>query len=531
VQKIISKDFSVFLFLFCTVFLVYGNILFGDFVFDDNIFIENNTHIRELSKVETIYSNSTTAGSGLSGDNFYRPNQQFIYAVLYNTVGLNPSFFHLVPLIFHVLNAFLVFLLFYRLGISREASFLGSLLFVLHPILTQAVSYISGLSEPLVAFTVLSTLLIFLEVLKNISYKKFHQLLLLGGVIFTAGLFSKENQMIAIPLMALILVFKWPKGEREKILRACVFIGLTVVLFLLYLYVRINFLNFTGNLGLSGDINEYTSSVWVRLATFIHAIPEYFKMILFPWHLNYEKPYVAYTSILNTQSVVSMFVIVLGSIGALYSLIKKSGKIFLGFTWFFVALIPVSGIIPVNSIYLEHWLYLPIIGVIFIFAHWFEEANPNTRKILRGVLFLVLILFSIRIFARNLEWGNPIKFYQNEIKYTQESARIYSNLGMELADKGKCLEAIPNYEKAIALADVYPQSHNNLAKCLEEVGRLEDSANEYLKALYMEPNFSYSLLGLYNLLKKVEDPRAENLLNLIESKRVLSREDIIEALK
>ncbi len=495
VQKIISKNSFVLIFIFCAVFFAYGNILVGDFVFDDNIFIENNIQIRSLSNTEVIYQSSTTAGSGLTNDNFYRPNQQFIYAILYSFGGLNSFFFHLVPILFHILNGFLIFLLFIRLGISRQASFLAMLLFLLHPVLTQAVSYISGLSEPLVASTILGSLLVFIEILKDVDQKKFHKLLGLGALIFTIGLMSKESQVVALPLMVIIFIFKWSninqseiKNKREKILRACVFIGTLTILFLIYLYARINFLNFTGVIGLTGELNSYTTSIWVRLSTFIHILPEYFKMMLFPWHLYYEKPYVAYGSLLSFQSAFGILIIISGFFAGFYSILKKSGKVFLGVAWFFTALIPVSGIIPINSMYLEHWLYIPMIGFIFMLAHWFEERGVRTRGIITFILLGILILFSFRIIARNIEWGNPVKFYQRELKYTQTSARIYTNLGLEQAKRGDCVSAVPNYKKAIELNDSYPQSHHNLARCHEAMGNVEESVNEYLKALSIEPN-------------------------------------------
>lgn len=524
-----SKNSLVVISLSIIVLFVYGNILFGDFVFDDNIFIENNMQIRSPANIEAIYQSSTTAGSGLTGDNFYRPNQQFIYTILYSFFGLNPFFFHLVPILFHILNGFLLFLIFIRLGISRKTSFLSSLLFLLHPVLTQAVSYISGLSEPLVGTTILGTVLIFQEAIKNIERQKFYKLLLAGISVFIIGLFSKESQMVSLIFIALIYIFQWRKG-RDDWFRPFVFIGLLAILFSLYMFARVSILNFTGNIGLTDMVTPYTQSIWVRLSTFVHILPEYFKMILFPWNLNYEKPYIAYDTLASFQSILGLTVIVGGLIASLVSLFKRK-EFFLGFMWFLLALVPVSGIIPVNSMYLEHWLYMPIIGIILLLAFWFEKRNQKTKNIATLILVCILFLFSVRIIARNIEWGNPIKFYQNELRYTQDSARIFSNLAMEQADAGDCQAAIPNYLKAIEVSDSYPQSHHNLARCYIETKEYEKAANEYLRALYIEPNFSYSLIGLYNLLGGLGDTRSKNVLELIQSGRMLTISDIENALK
>src|SRR3989338_818867 len=502
IQKIISKNSFVFLVFVCAVLFAYGNILFGDFVFDDNIFIENNAQIRSPSNVEEIYSSSTTAGSGLLNDNFYRPNQQLIYTLLYTFFGFSPSFFHLAPLLFHIFNGFLIFLLFSRLGISRRASFLGSLLFLLHPILTQAVSYISGLSEPLVVSTILGALLIFLKTFE--SDEKFYKWLLLGALVFFIGLFSKESQVVSLGLMGLVLIFKWSRQEVEDFFKPILFILFLSAIFSFFLYIRINFLNFTGVMGLTGDINPYTENIWLRISTFVHILPEYFKMILFPLHLHYERPYIFYDSYTETQSIFSLIFLIFGFLASIFLVFKKRPELFFGFFWFLGALLPVSGVIPVNSIYLEHWLYMPIIGMIFFLCYIFDNLGEKSKNIIIIFLFFIFLLFSFRIMARNAEWGDPVRFYKNEIRYTKNSARIYNNMAMELADRNDCVSAIPNYEMAIAVNDAYPQTHHNLARCLQVMGMQKEAEREYMEALRIEPNFRYSLEAIKNLRSILE---------------------------
>lgn len=537
IEKLTSKNHLVLIFLFGITLLAYGNILFGDFVFDDNIFIENNVQIRSLSNIDAIYSSSITAGSGLLNDNFYRPNQQFIYAILYSLFGLSPFIFHLTSLLFHILNGFLVFILFYKLGIGRRTAFFGSLLFLLHPILTESVSYISGLSDPLVTSTILLTILIFLESVKEIPLEKFLKWLLLGAVTFLFGLFSKENQIISLGLIIALAIFKYKKSQISNFFRAIVFVGVLSIIASLYIYSRLTILNFTGVIGLSPEVDAYTQNLWIRFFTFIHILPEYLKMIVFPWNLSYEKPYIAYNSLLSVQSIFSLFTIISGFILLIVSVVKRNAKrngeilfnlplnLSLGLFWFITALIPVSGIIPVNAMYLEHWLYLPIIGIIFCFCSLFSalgaapaksggqgsassgETLPDfIKKVAVYFLILILILFTIRIMMRNAEWGDPIKFYQNEIKQMertgQSSARIYNGLAMEQSNRGDCNSAIANYKKAISINDSYPQTHYNLARCFENMGKLQEALEEYKKALAIQPDFPYSLQAISNLLNK-----------------------------
>jgi hypothetical protein len=527
IEKILSKDKFVFGFLLGVTLLVYGNILFGGFIFDDNIFIENNVQIQSPSNISEIYSSSTTSGSGLVGDNFYRPNQQYIYTLLYSAFGLSPSVFHLVCILFHILNGYLIFILFTKLGISRRSALFGTLIFLLHPILTEAVSYISGLSEPLVMTSILLTLIFFLKATEKDQVDKFVKWLTLGAFVFFVGLFSKENQAVALALVVLLWIFQYKRGEMADKKRPIIFTVVLGWLTLFYMVLRLKFLNFTGTVGLTAAINPYTEHLAVRLTTFVHIFPEYLKMLLWPVRLNYEKPYDAFASIHGGESWFGVFSLLGGGITALISFFKKDSKIFLGILWFLVALIPVSGIIPLNSMYLEHWLYLPIVGVIYILCIFFDKISVRDYKNLVYALLVVLVLFSGRVFARNLEWADPVKFYRNELKYTQSSARIYNNLAMAQSDALDCASAIPNYQKAIALSDSYPQTHHNLARCYQATGETEKAANEYLSALYIQPNFIYSLNSLYDLFTYLKDKRSAKFYDLIQ--KVQQGKNIIRA--
>src|SRR3989344_1316177 len=94
-DNVLSRNLYAYLFFFLAVLTLYGVALRGPFFFDDNIFIEQNASVQSFD-VHAIYTSSTTAGSGISGDNFYRPNEQLLYAVLLIVFGGAPWVFHFV---------------------------------------------------------------------------------------------------------------------------------------------------------------------------------------------------------------------------------------------------------------------------------------------------------------------------------------------------------------------------------------------------------------------------------------------------
>jgi len=499
-DKVLSRNTYTYLFLLFVSLAVYVGVIKGPFFFDDNIFIENNAYVQTFDVVK-IYTSSTTEGSGLTGDNFYRPNGQLIYSLILLIFGAVPAVFHFISILLHSGVGFLVFLLFCLLGLDRRYSLLASVIFIVHPIQTQAVSYISGLSEPLVAITTLGILVVFTRGLLS-DHKFSIRRTLLIVLLSVIGFFSKENAVTVSPLMLLVVVFLYKQGKISSLLK-----GLWVWVFVaslsaLYLFFRFTTLNFThdltGGFGISTQSNIYTESLYVRLVTFISSVYNYPFLSLLPINLHYERPYFAYDSLLSFWGFVGLIIIIFSIYIAYVSLRSKKGTFFFAVSWFAISILPVSGIIPTNAIYLDHWLYVPIIGFLFLLAV-FLENNRDKNLFLYVTIIVIFILAGLTI-DRNKDWADPIRFYKNELQYTQSATRIYNNLAMEMANRGNCLEAIPYYRRAIIMDDSYPQTHHNLARCLEDMGETEGAISEYKKALAIDPKFIYSINRLQVLL-------------------------------
>lgn len=600
-QHIIQNNLRVFLLLFFAGFAIYANVIPGKFLFDDNLFIENNEQIKSLSNIPELYFSSVTGGSSVKADNFYRPNQQAVNALLYAAFGLDPVPFHILSILFHIVNSFLIFILFLELGIGRNGSFFSSLVFLIHPINTQAVSYISGMADPMGLMFVLASLLFFLKNFKtvrisanqapsglqgnvfrtsdqrvlrtgksenqgaksntgNVPVSRFHTIapVFFSILFFIAAIFTKENTIVFPALAFISFIFLSGKPSSLKsFLREnksiILLLGIYFSIAGLYLYFKFTALNFAGTHGLTDQKNIYTENLHIRLITFLNILPEYFKMMLFPLRLNYEKPYTAFVDFQRAEGLSGMLLFVLGSGIAIYHLYKKfkmpapSGKapgtsarkgaegfFFFSFAWFFICLAPVSGIIPVNAMYLEHWLYYPVIGVIFYGAKTYERQKNFIKNIFFFLIILLCLAFSARTVWRNSEWADGIKFYKNELKYADRSARMHNNLAMIYADEKKCPLAIQHYKKAIALYDVYPQTHHNLARCYEATGNINGAVNEYVNALLLYPDFIHSHRCLFNIFQSAGDTAHaaifKNFLSRLQKGETINPEEITGAI-
>jgi hypothetical protein len=493
-----SAHKAVFLFLVTLGLLVFGLVI-------DDLLIVNNRLIQSIGNFFRFFSSSSTAGAYLGNtSNFYRPLQMAAYTIIYQIFGLNSWAYHLFSISLHIVNSFLVFLLLGRFSFSRLGSFMAAALFLVHPVQAEAVSYISGLADPLAVLFLLLGLLQYQTFDRGEDNLKRGLTLGSSFVFFVLALLSKELAIV-FPLLAVLLtVFSWRKySTEERAMRLKILVGFGAVA-VVYLYLRATALNFTGVIGSSRQDNVYTQNLHVRLITFVSVLWEYFKMLVAPIHLYLERPYTGFTDLFTPRGIFGLLVVAGGLIGSYFSL-RKAKTFALGFLWFFTVLSLYSGVVPLNAVYLEHWLYLPLIGLGILLAALYDRLRSDAGKEVFIFIFAAIIfLLGTRTFVRNLQWVDVIKFYNNELRYNQGSARVYNNLAMGYADNGDFSSAITNYQKAIETYDIYPQTHHNLANAYLNVGRVDEGIEEYFKALELEPNFIYSHVALYKVYSALE---------------------------
>ena len=136
--------------LFClllaaVVVSLYSNTLFHDFVFDDVMIV---THLQ---------------WGRILGRTGYRPVRTLTYALNFALGGANPFGYHLFNVLLHAVNSILIFLLFRSVLGRMDASFLGAMLFAVHPLQTASVAYVSGRKDLLAAFFLLLASLLYVE--------------------------------------------------------------------------------------------------------------------------------------------------------------------------------------------------------------------------------------------------------------------------------------------------------------------------------------------------------------------------------
>ena len=497
------KKINLFILLFLIGFLVYIPSLFGRFFWDDFDFITDNRYVTEM-RVDRFFTNDVIAGRGKIS-NYYRPLQSLTYAAIYKLFGPIPFFYHLTNNLFHTGAAIAIFLFFTEISSNLIISFFIALIFLIHPVQTEAVSYASGLSDPLFAFFGFLSLFFFLKRTK----KKYY---IFSLIFFILSLLSKELGLVFLGLIFLAWLFE---KKRKNILNLLPY----ALISLIYIAFHLSFIN-KENIKLSWGNTLYSSSALVRFLTFIHNLFAYIGLIIFPKDLFMERDFSIkiITNPINRYLILFILinVLVVFLIFKIRKKIKHFNLVIFSYLAFFGSFFPVSGIMLINGIFYEHFLYLPT--VFFISFLFFIFESFFNKKILIAISFIIGVLI-IRSILRQLDWIDPVRFYNQTLEYAPQSWRIRNNLGMAYAEKGDLVSAIKQYNNTIQLNNHIPNPYYNLGNAYLSLGQLATAEGYFKKAIDVDPNFIFSYSSLLNLYRFTNQrTKLEQLINLIHHK-------------
>ncbi len=513
---------------FFVYFFNLNNPLFWD---DDDWIIRNNfVHTISWDNIKFWLTHNTLAGVGMKS-NYYRPFLFFTFALNYIISGIKPFSYHLFNNLIHIANGLLIFILVYKIFKKKLFVFLASLIFLIHPLQTEAITYVSGRGDALVTFFMLLALLFFYKAendsLDGTSIKKIFSLIFL-----VLGLLSRETAII-FPFLALVFYISFISKERflKSVKQGLIKTWPYFLAVLVYGLLRLTVLNFQNTLNFYATPNLYSENLHYRLFTFMHVLVDYFKLLFVPTGLHMERSMTVHTSLFQWPVWLGALII-FGILGMLYWLYKNRHpdfKIWL-FGWgvFFIALGPVSGITPINALIYEHWLYLPMVGFWLIASFYVVKLldcqSATFLKIQGRTLVIVALIAYFLFFAyqsiqRNILWGNQLDFYSDILKYEPNSVRINNNVGNIYYNKKDLENAEKYYRIAVSQDDIFAEPHFNLGTILQSRGDIYGAVKLYEKAIEINPNFYYpyqNLAVIYaqqgNLTKAVENIEKLKLL-------------------
>jgi protein O-mannosyl-transferase len=435
--RLIQKNISFLQIILIIILgvLIYANCSSGSFVWDDHGLIKDNNYIKNWSNFTQIMGADFGAG-GQTRSDFYRPLQTIVQMVGYSLWGSRTAGYHFINIFAHILAAVIFYFFLKNIFYERTIAFLASLLFLSSPINTEAVCYISGLSDPLSLIFMLTCLILYI---KSLSSKNLG-LYTLALLSFVLALFSKENA-VALPL--LILLYHYAFKKESDIRKLMPFFGILIG----YLALRLTVLSPPENLALTlGDL-------WARIPIFFAGIAEYLRLLLLPFNLHVEYTH----QLFRFTDAKVMFGLILTCaliISAFFMRRKAHPGYFFSIAWFFITLLPVSNIYPISQAFImEHYLYVPALGFFIILSSLL--CRPTKNRILtfslRFFIIGLLIFYSYLTLKQTEYWKQPVNFYKRTLQYAPDSWRFYNELGIEYAGKGNNLEAQAAYKQALSI--------------------------------------------------------------------------------
>src|SRR3989339_224094 len=527
--------FAIGLVVIATI-IVYHNSLKAPFIFDDKAKIVNNPDIQQLSNLKTklIYKYSEN-NKVFERNDPSRPLVYLTFTLNYYFGKLNPFGYHLFNLIIHIFNAILVFFLakkiisvIYEKGSTplenvnnkiggkpcgsnggskspfcnnvRELysltgltlfPFLVSLLFAIHPINTNTVTYIFSRSDLLATFFYISSLLLFIKATdKNLSiFKSLNLLYILSLICFILAIFSKQ---IAVTLPAIILIYDYiflSNFKISKIIEKKYYHIPYWLLFIGYLAFRYFYL---------GDIGDIEAeSTWNRYDYLIiqpYIILRYLKMLLIPTGLSIDH-IINPVKLYELKTIISFIFIIVVFLSSYIVYRKKtniSKLILFSILWFFIILSPTSSIFPTTSPLVENRLYLSGIGffIIFVIIYFtiFKSSKTSTFTIFPVIIYSILLGYGTM--KRNHLYQNPILLWQDVIIKYPNSEDARNNLGILLFNLKRYEEAEKEYKEAIKINPNNSESHYNLGVLLYSQKRYEEAEREYKESIKINPTHS-----------------------------------------
>jgi protein O-mannosyl-transferase len=492
------KKYLPFLILFALGLLVYANSLFGDFMQDDFALIVENEFLRSWGSVPEFFTNSVIRGSGYLS-NLYRPVALMFYFVLYQVFELNVVGYHLFNILLHIVNACLVFCLFKRLKFVEMGAFLAAVLFLVHPTQVESVSYIAGLPDVLSSFFVILGLTIWAKADKWRDQVGV-------AMLFVLGLFTKESAIVLLPMIVVLSFYQ--KNWKERIW-GFVLMSVVAGAYLVLKFVVLDFVLESGS-------NTYTENLGFRLIYFVNTIWDYLVILVWPVTLYFERIFDAtifgnYLDLISWKTMVGTMFVALGGIFA-----WRFERFRLFYLWFLAALIPYMGIVPANAPYKEHWLYIPLIGVLVLVATAYEKFRKYRKQIM-AVCVLLTVLFSVRVVMRNFEWADPVKFFENEIAHARIDYRMHFGLGEYYFHNDDLEKAFESFETGLIESQLICESCSYfLARTAFEMGD-EETGWQYVRGCLSDnPNY----MPMYYYLE------ADEQLERLDRQEWLNEEDV-----
>lgn len=502
--------------------LLYGNTLFGEFVWDDHFFagrpeLRDPGYLLKLW-VEPLDIDVDTPRS-------YRPLLTFTSALNFLLVGDSPLSFRAVNIFLNGIVVFLVYLLVFKFFSSRRLALFSALLFAFFPIHTEVVAQIKSRDELLAAVFILLAHLVFLKGIEEKADKVRYRFVFLSSIFFLAAVFAKEF-MIVVP--AVFLAVFWARKNPSLVTlvkTGLVFIPVTgFYLLMRYLALGEQMFGPTNIVYIKNPL--FYTEWWLRVGTGLKAVFLYVFKTFVPYDLSATYAYNHFPLVVNPLFSWEAIAGGLLFIFVGWCLYQKKLRQKVWTTGLIIFLIPIllasNLVILVTDLFAERWAYYPSIGLAIIAGYALNFVYSRFRYLALLSLLVILAIYGTLTIQRNVVWTSNDIFYKQIVLDAPDSAHGRLMLANYFETQGDFEAARPHIERGleiyrhprlVELAAIlafndgdYPLAKKLAAEVLEELGATKPQRAHlvYAVALAHEGKYQESLDLVKRVLEKGE---------------------------
>jgi tetratricopeptide (TPR) repeat protein len=467
------------------VALIYLPTLSFEFTnWDDPVYVLNNRYVQApgVSGIQKIWTRPIPASHG-----DYIPVTILSYWIDYRIWGLRPAGYHLTNLLLHALASGLMFLLFTRLTKRPVASAMIALLFALHPMNTEAVTWVAERKSVMAMCWMLLCFNAFISwEAQTESGRARYGLSLL---CYALACLSK-TAVVFFPLVLMgYQIFLKQLPVKRSLLRTLPFFGIAL-------------LTSMGRL-----IGHHTSgqmdwspfkSVWEQIYTILEIFGWYLKRLVLPIRLNTSYPLETSTQLLDVGVIFGLTALLAVGV-VLVRGIRHYPLVSFGLLWYVAAWLPHAQIIGVPpALRADRYVYYSSAGLFLAVGFGLEalamrlkSSSPNPVRAVIGVLAVAVICgFGSMTVLRNRVWADSKSLWTASVRGHDGNPMALCNLAMVYVAEGDLDQAISQYRKALAINHKNADARNNLAALYMRKGWRERAIAEWKRALTDDPRHS-----------------------------------------
>lgn len=506
-------------------FIAYSNTFQVPFQLDEDFYLRENPFIVDYHyPIESLKPEREPAQplkQRITGQELYSTlKMRYIgyltFAVNHRVHGFAVEGYHLVNLIIHLLNAVLVYILVvtvFRTPVLAQSflkdratslALFSALLFVSHPLQTEAVTYIMQRIASLTALFYLFSVVSYVRARCTVSLSRRYALYAGSLISAVLAMKTKENAFTLPLVIGVFELVLFPGNVKQRL-------TFLAPLFATMLIIPLSLIMMGGD-EIGAILRESrTTQPSSYFFTQLRVIVTYIGMLLVPLNQSIFHDIRISTSFLE-PAVISSFLLIVSILGYGWYLLFRSGSsdqglrlVVIGIAWFFLSLSVESSILPLPIIMCEYRVYLPSVGFFIALLSGLYAVTTNIQSKRMAAFVPVLLVAAVMAlssmtYARNMKWGDTVGLWEDALSRSPLSPAVHWKLGAFYLKQGRVDEAIRRFTTAMSMGMDHPRIHYDLGTAYHQRGRYDEAIREYRTALSLYPGSvetHYSLAGLF----------------------------------